>query len=94
MTKASKRQCYDFAVERSKGLDSRLTEIIRLTDVEEMVKPPPVIRDLVLKDFGGMPSSRITLLGDAAHPMTPCEFQNTLAVQHSVTQVLTSLSPR
>jgi 2-polyprenyl-6-methoxyphenol hydroxylase-like FAD-dependent oxidoreductase len=73
-TKASKQQLYDFAVEKSKGLESRLTEIIRLTDAEDVVKPPLVIRDLVLKDLGGMPNSRITLLGDAAHPMTPCEF--------------------
>jgi 2-polyprenyl-6-methoxyphenol hydroxylase-like FAD-dependent oxidoreductase len=77
--KASKQQLYDFAVEKSKGLDSRLTEIIRVTDVEDMVKPPLVIRDLVLKDLGGMPNSRITLLGDAAHPMTPCESENPLA---------------
>ena len=80
--------------EKCKGLDSRLTEIMRLTGVEGIVKPSLVIRDLVLKDSGGMPNSRITLLGDAAHPMAPCEFENALFVQPSATEMLMSVSPR
>ena len=85
-SEASKQELYDFALETCKGIDSRLTEIMRLTDVEGMVKPSLVIRDLVLKDSGGMPNSRIPLLGDAAHPMAPCEFENTLSVQPSATE--------
>lgn len=70
---ASKQKLYDFALKKTEGLDERFTEIIGLTDVSEIVTPPLVIKDLVLEDVS-MPSSRITLLGDAAHPMTPCGF--------------------
>lgn len=55
-------------MEHADSLDPRFTEIIRLTPVDGMLTPPIVLRDLVLKE---LPNRRVTLVGDAAHPMTP-----------------------
>ena len=68
---ASKEELYQFALEKTKDLDPKSTEIIRLTQPEGVVTPPLVIWDMLLKPED-MPKGRmITLLGDAAHPMTP-----------------------
>lgn len=77
--KASKQELHDFALGKSKELDPKLTKIIRLTKVDDIVKTPLVIKGLVLNKSGGMRNSRITLLGDAAHPMTPCKSERKIS---------------
>jgi 2-polyprenyl-6-methoxyphenol hydroxylase-like FAD-dependent oxidoreductase len=67
---ASRQQLYDRGLELSQqfDLDPKLTEIVRLTKPEDMMAPPIIMRDMVLTD---LPNRRVTLVGDAAHPMTP-----------------------
>ena len=66
---ASKQACLDAALEKTKSLDSRFTELIRLTSVKDVMTPPIVFRDILLE---AMPAGRrVTLLGDAAHAMAP-----------------------
>ena len=65
---ASKQKMYDAALEKMKSLDPKFTEIIRLTKVEDIMAPPIVLRDMALESI---PEGRATLVGDAAHPMTP-----------------------
>jgi 2-polyprenyl-6-methoxyphenol hydroxylase-like FAD-dependent oxidoreductase len=50
------------------GLAPKLREIFELTPTEGVRKEPHIWRDL---ELDGLPSSRIALLGDAAHAMTP-----------------------
>ena len=69
--RASKNELLDYALNMVKPLDDRLTEIIRTTQVEGMQSPPLAIRDLCLEE---MPNTRVTLLGDAGHPMAPCKY--------------------
>jgi hypothetical protein len=68
---ASKEELLAYALKTIEPLDGRLTEIIRYSHVDDIIRPPLAIRDLLLEE---MPVSRVTLLGDAAHPMAPCEF--------------------
>lgn len=67
---ASKQEMYDFAIQKTASLDPRFSEIVRLTNVEGIRAPPIVFRDLLLEE---LPGARVTLLGDAAHPMAPCK---------------------
>ena len=68
-TKASQKEMYEFALEKTKEIDPKLSELVRLTKAEGMVSPPIVVRDWVPEEI---PMGRVTLLGDAAHPMTFC----------------------
>jgi 2-polyprenyl-6-methoxyphenol hydroxylase-like FAD-dependent oxidoreductase len=65
---ASKQEMHDYAMQKISCLDPRLIELMRVSSPEDVFKPPLQIRDLVLE---AIPTSRITLLGDAAHPMAP-----------------------
>lgn len=65
---ASKKELLEYALNLVKPLDDRLTEIIRTTKEEGIQSPPLAIRDLCLEE---LPNSRVTLLGDAGHPMAP-----------------------
>ena len=59
---ASKQDMYDFVVEKTKSLYPKYTEIVRRTNVEDMVTPPIKLKDL---ELDRIPEGRITLLGDA-----------------------------
>ncbi|KAJ5150355.1 Monooxygenase FAD-binding [Penicillium canariense] len=50
------------------GLPPKLREIFELTTAEGIRKEPHIWRDL---ELDSLPSSRVVLLGDAAHAMTP-----------------------
>ncbi len=65
---ATEERLYDLAVDKTSHLDPRLTEIVRLTGARGISRKPMVFRDLELP---GLPAGRVTLLGDAAHCMTP-----------------------
>ena len=67
---ATKQEMLDFALEKSEQLHPRLAEIVQLTHADDIRAPPIVFRDLLLHDI---PDGRITLLGDAVHPMAPCK---------------------
>lgn len=67
---ASKKEMSTFAVEKTKALHSRFAEIVRLTPEDGISERPIVFRDLLVD---GLPDERVTLIGDAAHPMAPCK---------------------
>ena len=66
---ASQKEMLDFAQERLRDLDPRFAELPTLTKPEGMVVPLIRVRDWVPDK---LPMGRVTLLGDAAHPMTFC----------------------
>ena len=59
-----------FVLKTIEGVDERFASVIKATRVEDMAAP------LALKDLVpmGMPRGRVSLLGDAAHPMIPCKL--------------------
>ena len=68
--KASKQEQYDYALSHCTAMDPKFAQIIRWTKPEGIHTPALILRDMIMEE---MPNSRITLLGDAIHPMTPCE---------------------
>jgi hypothetical protein len=68
---ASKAERYQLALEKTSHLKPEFTEIIRQTGIEGMSDVQICLRELELRD---LPAGRVTLLGDAAHCMMPCEF--------------------
>ncbi|KAI0179664.1 putative monooxygenase [Hypoxylon sp. FL1284] len=56
------------AIKTTSMLESKFTEIIKLTPASGIHPHSTIIRDALIED---LPVSRITLLGDAIHPMTP-----------------------
>ena len=73
---ASKEEMYKFAVQKTQPLDPTYSRIVHLTDSKSIRAPPIVFRDLLLND-DAIPLGRVTLLGDAAHPMAPCKLFST-----------------
>ena len=69
---ATKQEMYDFALTKTEALNPTFSKIVRLTDSSNIKAPPIVFRDLLLNDEA-IPRGRITLIGDAAHPMAPCK---------------------
>lgn len=69
---ATQQEMYDFALAKTKALDPTFSRIVRSTDASDIKAPPIVFRDLLMED-DAIPDGRITLLGDAAHPMAPCK---------------------
>lgn len=69
---ATKQEMYTSALEKIKVLDPAYSRIVRLTSANDIRAPPIVFRDLLLED-DAIPQGRVTLLGDAAHPMAPCK---------------------
>jgi 2-polyprenyl-6-methoxyphenol hydroxylase-like FAD-dependent oxidoreductase len=68
METASPEEQLAFTKEKVKDIHEDLREILNYQVPERMLKPF-VIRDLVPEV---PPSGPVTLLGDAAHPMSPC----------------------
>ncbi len=67
---ASKEELYAAALEHTRVYRPEFRETVELTDAAGMVKPPIVFRDMVPEE---LPRGRVTLVGDAVHPMTPCK---------------------
>lgn len=67
---ASREQLLEYATRITAELNPMFLEPIHLTKPEGIVSPPIKIRDWVP---GDIPRGRVTLLGDAVHPMTFCE---------------------
>ncbi|KAI0478223.1 hypothetical protein F4859DRAFT_513808 [Xylaria cf. heliscus] len=64
---ATGQEQYDFVVEKTKKLPAKFLTTIKRSDPQTAV---PVLR-LYTLTMDSMPTGRITLLGDAAHAMTP-----------------------
>ncbi len=67
---ASKDQLFELALKKSSHLNARFQELIKLTGVGGISKSNLAFRDL---ELSSLPVGKITLLGDAAHCMTPCK---------------------
>lgn len=65
---ASQKEKLDHVLKTVGRLPPRLREIFELTPVEGVRKEAHVWRDM---ELGSLPAGRVTLLGDAAHAMTP-----------------------
>ncbi|KAL8375183.1 hypothetical protein RB599_001767 [Gaeumannomyces hyphopodioides] len=65
---SSRTDLLDRAVAESRLMDPALSEVVRLTPADGIVKPPLILRALHLPS---LPVGRMTLLGDAAHTMPP-----------------------
>lgn len=65
---ASQQEKHDYVMKTVANLDPRFREIFDLTPVDGIRKNPHVWRDLELES---VPASRVVIIGDAAHAMTP-----------------------
>ncbi|KAI1407932.1 putative monooxygenase [Hypoxylon sp. FL1857] len=65
---ASQAEKLDYAMKLTSALEPKFTEVIRATPPSGVLAQPLNIRDGEIED---LPVGRITLLGDAIHPMTP-----------------------
>lgn len=68
---ASREELHKALLERTKELPERLRVIVDKLPVEGVRVPPLRFNTLVLPS---LPVGRVTLLGDAAHAMTPCKY--------------------
>ncbi|KAI0544686.1 putative monooxygenase [Xylaria curta] len=78
---ATGEEQYDFVVEKTKKLQVKYLTTIKRSDPQTCV---PVLRLYSLK-MDSMPTGRITLLGDAAHAMTPFRGEGGF---HAITDAL------
>lgn len=76
----SQKALLELALEKTKRFYPAFRRVIERTKVEGIKFPPLVLRDLVLH-AEDIPAGRITLLGDAAHCMVPCEYPYSLSLQ-------------
>ncbi|KAL8648962.1 MAG: hypothetical protein Q9226_005777 [Calogaya cf. arnoldii] len=65
---ASQQEKLDYVVKKVSAMPPKFQEIFKLTPASGIKKEPHVWRDLELTS---LPSSRVILVGDAAHAMTP-----------------------
>ncbi|KAL1874226.1 hypothetical protein Daus18300_003590 [Diaporthe australafricana] len=65
---ASAEQLLETARQKMCLAPTELREILELSGPQSIRRTPLIIRDMMLES---LPAGRVTLLGDAAHPMTP-----------------------
>jgi len=65
---SSQQEKLDHVLKTTAGLPPKLREIFELTPAEGVRREPHIWRDL---ELDALPASRVVLLGDAAHAMTP-----------------------
>jgi hypothetical protein len=66
---ATPAEKYDYALNNLSELDPKFQEVLKLTGAEGVKDFPLIFWDALIEE---LPTSRVTLLGDAVHPMTPC----------------------
>ncbi|KAI0379437.1 putative monooxygenase [Hypomontagnella monticulosa] len=64
----SQSDMLEYAIKQTGGMEPKFTEVIAATPASGMRAGAFILRDAELSD---LPVSRITLLGDAVHPMAP-----------------------
>lgn len=62
---------HSFVMENVKALDPEYIEPFRATPVEGILQPPLQMRDMAPPE---LPRGRVSMLGDAVHPMVPCKL--------------------
>lgn len=77
---ASAEQLLETARQKMCLAPAELREILELTSPESIRRTPLIIRDMVLESLH---ATRVTLLGDAVHPMTPCKLSSIDSWNHS-----------
>lgn len=68
---ATKEQKHHHVLKLMDAVDPKLRELVELTGVEGIKETPIVFWDATIPEFPSV--GRVVLLGDAAHPMTPCK---------------------
>lgn len=68
---ASAEQLLEMARKKMCLAPPKLRELVDLSGPSSIRRTPLIIRDMVLES---LPARRVTLLGDAADPMTPCKL--------------------
>lgn len=68
---AEKSVLHKFALEKVAQLNPAFLEVMEKTSPEGIVVPSFTLQDIEIEK---LPVSRVTLLGDAAHCMTPCKY--------------------
>lgn len=63
---ATQAELHEFVMGRLDGVHSSFAEIFHATSVEGILHPPIKMRDMTPIE---LPRGRVTLLGDAIHPM-------------------------
>lgn len=67
----TQEEMHEKAIEFTKDCYPGFTDMIKMTPASGMLKPLLVIKDMMPQEI---PLGRVTLVGDAAHPMTPCKL--------------------
>lgn len=70
ISRASSEKLFHEAMAKMQKLPANLTEIIAKTGTEGIRARQLRFRDM---EISSLPSGPLTILGDAAHPMTPCK---------------------
>ncbi|KAI1139397.1 putative monooxygenase [Hypoxylon sp. FL0543] len=65
---ASQAEKLEYAIQLTSALEPEFTEVIKTTPASGIRTQPLILRDA---EIDSLPAGRITLLGDAVHPMTP-----------------------
>jgi 2-polyprenyl-6-methoxyphenol hydroxylase-like FAD-dependent oxidoreductase len=68
--KATQQELLNYALKCVSETHPKLTEILRLTKAEGILVPQIEVKDMIPQPI---PRGRVTLLGDAVHPMTYCK---------------------
>ena len=69
--KATKAEIYKKMKEAAKEFPEELRGVLDLTKEENILTPPLKLRTCTVESI---PNGRVTLMGDAAHTVTPCTF--------------------
>ncbi len=70
LRKASQEEKYEYATKTIAAMDPKFQELIKISGPKGVGDNFMLFHDAIIES---LPVGRITLLGDAAHPMTPCK---------------------